>query len=161
MQESSYGDQPYTPQFHIKISGFYVRPHLEYCAEVWNPKALGDIKKMEKVENKMSKLARNCRHLRAEQRNEIIGLSTHEKRRLGGDLIYMYKHIDDETLFTLRNDTRTRGHEKVLRVPRSNCLVKKHSFSARAINEWNALPSHVVNAIELNVFKRNIDSHML
>ena len=118
-----------SPEFISNMWKLYVRPHLEYCVEVWNPKALGDINKMEKVQNKMSKLARNCRHLRPEQRNEIMGLTAHEKRRLRGDLIYTYKYINDETLFTLRNDTRTRDHEKVLRVPRSNCLVKKHSFS--------------------------------
>ena len=86
-----------SPDFISNIWKLYVWPHLEYCAEVWNPKALGDINKMEKVENKMSKLARNCRRLRPEQRNEIMGITTHEKRRLRGALIYMYKHLDDET----------------------------------------------------------------
>ena len=31
----------------------YVRVQLEYCVEVWNPKALGDINKMGKVQNRI------------------------------------------------------------------------------------------------------------
>ena len=111
----------------------YVRPRLEYCVEVWNPGFMGDIKKMEKVQNKMTKLARNCRNLRPNQRNSALSIKTHEKRRLRGDLINMYKHIEEESLFTLRNDARVRGHDKTIRVPRSNLLVKKHSFSAKSI----------------------------
>ena len=149
-----------SPNFITNMYKLYVRPRLEYCVEVWNPKYLGDIKKMEKVQNKMTKLARNCYNLRPNQRNSTLGLSTHEERRLRGDLINMYKHIEDESLFTLRNDARVRGHDKTVRVPRSNLLVKKHSFSARSIDIWNSLPGEIVNAYDLNVFKRNIGSYM-
>ena len=139
----------------------YVRPHLEYCIEVWNPKSRVDIGKMEKVQNRMTKLARNTHGLRPEQRNAVLGLSSHEERRLRGDMINMYKNINDEALFTLRNDDRTRRHSKMVRVPRSHCMIKDHSFSARAVHNWNSLPSRIVESTNLNIFKSNIDRHML
>ena len=149
-----------SPNFIKNMYKLYVRPRLEYCVEVWNPKYLGDIKKMEKVQNKMTKLARNCHNQNPNQRNLTLGLLTHEKRRLRGDLINTWKHIEDESLFTLRNDTRVRGHDKTIRVPRSNILIKKHSFSTRSIDVWNSLPSEIVNTSDLNSFKRDIDSYM-
>ena len=150
-----------SPEFIANMFKLYVRPHLEYCIEVWNPKSRGDIIKMEKVQNKMTKLARNTHHMRPEERNNILGLSSHEDRRLRGDMINMYKNINDESLFTLRNDTRTRGHSKMMRVPRSHCIVKDHSFSARAVQVWNSLPDIIVESPNLNMFKTNIDRYML
>ena len=137
----------------------YVRPHLEYCVEVWNPTARGDINKLEKVQNKMTKLTCNTINMNPEQRNMTLGLSSHEQRRLRGDLINMYKNIDNDSIFSLRDNPRFRGHEKVVRVPMSNCLIKKHSFGVRTIEKWNLLPSHIVNSSSLNVFKRNIDTY--
>ena len=67
----------------------YERPHLEYAEEAWNPKSVGDIQKMEKVQNKMTKLIPTGRSLTPEERNRVFGLTSHEKRRHRGDLIYV------------------------------------------------------------------------
>ena len=145
------------------ISGMYktfVRPHLEYCIEVWNPSFQGDINKMEKVQNKMSRLIQNGHLKTAEERNEALGITSHQKRRLRGDLINIYKNINDRNLFQLRNNDRMRGHNLTICIPRSNCTVKSHSFSMRSVKEWNKLPQFVVNSVSLNSFKRNIDMHL-
>ena len=96
-----------------------------------------------------------------DQRIEIIlGLKTHEKRRQRGDLINMFKHLSDESLFTLRNEPRFRGNSKTLKIPVSNCLIKKQSFSARSVSYWNMLPEDVVNSQSLNIFKNKLDKYM-
>ena len=133
---------------------------MEYAVEVWNPRDRGDVLKLEKVQNKMSRLLPTGHILHPDQRNATLGLTTHEERRLRGDLINIYKQINNESLFTLRNNPRFRGHSKTIRVPLSNCLIKKYSFSYRAINDWNNLPESIVNSQSLNVFKRNIDVFM-
>ena len=149
-----------TPSFIADMYKLYVRPHLEYAVEVWNPRDRGDVLKLEKVQNKMSRLLPTGHILHPDQRNATLGLTTHEERRLRGDLINIYKQINNESLFTLRNNPRFRGHSKTIRVPLSNCLIKKYSFSYRAINDWNNLPESIVNSQSLNVFKRNIDVFM-
>ena len=47
-----------SPSFLANMFKLYVRPHLEYCIEVWNPGYKGDIIKMEKVQNRMTRLLR-------------------------------------------------------------------------------------------------------
>ena len=145
------------PAFISDMFKIYVRPHLEYVVEVWNPRDRGDVLKMEKIQNKMTRMIPMGNRIPPEERNAILGLTSHENRRLRGDLINMFKHIEDESLFKLRNNPRFRGHSKTIRVPMSRCLVKKHSFSGRAINDWNNLPESVVSARNVNDFKNKLD----
>ena len=38
-------------------------------------------------------------------------------------------------------------------------IQRKHSFTFRIVDIWNSLPSYVVNADNLNIFKRRLDNH--
>ena len=82
-----------SPSFLSEIYKQYVRPHLEYCVEVWNPRYQGDINRMEKVQNNMTRLLFNGRKMTHElrNRNETLKITSHQNRRLRGDLIYIYK----------------------------------------------------------------------
>ena len=67
-----------------------MRPHIEYAVEVWNPKAVTGIKKIEKVQNKMTKLMPTGRSLVPEKRNSVLGLvflqkwsNLHERSGIG------------------------------------------------------------------------------
>ena len=149
-----------SPKFLSEIFKQYVRPHLEYAVEVWNPRAVGNIKKIEKVQNRMTKLLPTGRVLSSEQRNISLGLTTHEVRRLRGDLINVYKNINNESLFKLRNSDRFRGHSKTISIPAVNTTLRQHSFSYRPLVAWNSLPESVVNAPDLNHFKHKIDEYI-
>ena len=92
------------PTFIANMYKLYVRPHLEYCVEVWNPKDRGGVVKMEKIQNKMSRMLRNSNHLNPEERNKILGITSHEQRRLRGDIINICKNINNNELFILRNN---------------------------------------------------------
>ena len=106
----------------------------------------------------MTRMIRNGASVRPEQRKRILGIGSHQQRRLRGDLINIYKNIERRDLFNIRDDARLRGHSRTIIRPRSNCNIKSHSFSARAINEWNNLPENVVTSKSLNSFKNNIDA---
>ena len=145
------------PTFLSNIFKLYVRPHIEYCVEVWNPVFREDINKMERVQNKMSRLIREGSRVRPQERNARLGISSHEIRRLRGDLINIYKYVNKGALFTLRDDSRLRGNDKAIRRPMFQANPKRHSFAYRSVDEWNILPNFVVNSETLNVFKSNID----
>jgi len=149
------------PKFISELYKTYVRPHLEYCVEVWNPMFEEDIRKMEKVQNKMTKLIRNGNQLTPDQRNQHLGLTSHQTRRMRGDLINIYKNIDNHSYFTLRNNVCLRGHSKTIVIPRSSGLIKAHSFSVRSLKEWNALPDEIVNSNSLNSFKSSLDRYFM
>ena len=72
----------------------------------------------------------------------------------------VYKNINNESLFKLRNSDRFRGHSKTISIPAVNTTLRQHSFSYRPLVAWNSLPESVVNAPDLNHFKHKIDEYI-
>ena len=87
------------PKFLESIFKTYVRPHLEYCVQVWNPVHIGDITKIEKVQNRFTRLLPQSRVMTHEERNHRLNITSHESRRLRGDLIYMYNRVSRKKFF--------------------------------------------------------------
>ena len=56
------------------------------------------------------------------------------------------------------NDTR--GHNKKLKKVSFNTNKFKHFFTNRVVNLWNSLPTEVVYASSLNIFKNKLDNHL-
>ena len=148
------------PKFLANMYKMFVRPHLEYCIQVWNPMYQGDINKMEKIQNRFSKLLRQGSTMSPDERNRTLGITSHETRRLRGDLIYIYKLYNSEELFRPSTELRTRGNSKKLAIPSSRIDVRKHSFTVRNVAAWNQLPNDIVCSPNLNTFKSRLDCHL-
>ena len=67
-----------------------------------------------------------------------------------------YEHIDRNMFFSLKKDSRTRGHEVKLVKDQCRLDIRKHSFSQRTINEWNKLSTDCVTASSVNMFKTRL-----
>jgi len=93
-----------------------------------------------------------------------LGIYSLEKRRLRGDLIEVYKilnekeRVDKDKFFQPALDIYGLiGHSQKLFKPRCRTTARKTFFSNRIIEEWNRLPQHVIDSSSVNVFKNHLD----
>ena len=163
-----------TKDIFIKVYPVYVRPILEYCQEVWSPHLQQDIIEIENVQRRATKMVIGLNDMDYEDRLKTLGLYKLSERRLRGDMITVYKlinnlfNINHNTFFQLNsainNNMNTRSHAKQIMLPKItdvNNDTRRNFFSQRIIVPWNSLPPMVVNSPSIDSFKRNYDNHVL
>jgi hypothetical protein len=142
-----------------------VRPYLEYCGSVYNPRLLKDKRQVENVLRKASKSVHGLQNLSYQQRLLKINLTTMRYRLIRGDLINVYKWLNSyyncKTILPKTNiNFITRGHSFKLEKPYCRLASRQNFFTIRIINKWNSLPNDVVNASSLISFKNKLDGYL-
>ena len=148
----------------------FIRPLLEFATPVWNRLSKKFSDKLEGIQARATKMVIEIRHLGYEGRLRMLGLTTLEKRRKRMDLTQVYKIVNkidvvDMDMGTGQNsrhgggELRLRHGHQILRdrtAAISNPL-RNRSLPNRTANTWNLLPSEVVMADNVNIFKKRLD----
>ena len=118
----------------------YIRPHLEYCVQVWSPHLKKDINNLERIQRTATKLVKGLKWKSHEERLKILGLHSLQQQRIRGDLIETYKiltgkeRVDNQRFFRLATNSHgLRGHQLKLFMPRCSTTARRTFFSSRVI----------------------------
>ena len=134
----------------------YVRPILEYGATAWCSYRKHEIKQIENVQRRATKLVPTIRNKNYEERLKLLGMITLAERRERGDLIQFYKfenNFNKIDWFHLINQSpssrahspagSTRQQKKLYRQVVKQCSSRHHFYTNRMIPYWNDLPNDV------------------
>ncbi|PKU48818.1 hypothetical protein llap_890 [Limosa lapponica baueri] len=100
----------------LPIYSILVRPHLEYCVQLWSCQHRKDMDLLESVQRRAMKMIRGLEHLFYEGRLRELELLSLEKRRLPEDLTAVFQYLkvayrrDGEGLFIREWSDGTRGN---------------------------------------------------
>ncbi|KGL97538.1 hypothetical protein N301_03654, partial [Charadrius vociferus] len=140
-----------------------VRPHLEYCVQLWSPQHKKDMYLLERVQRRATRMIRGLEHLSYEERlRELgllrwLGLFSLEKRRLQGDLSAAFQYLkgaykkDGDKVFSRACTDKTRGFK--LKEGTFRLDVRKNIFTMRVVKHWHMLSREVVDTPFLETFK--------
>jgi len=69
----------------------FVRTHLEYCVQSWNPYFVKDEEVLEKIQRRATKCVKGTKNKKYTEKLRDLGLTTLKRGRIRGDLIETYK----------------------------------------------------------------------
>ena len=149
----------------LRVYKTLIRPHLEYCVQLWNPAAEHGnwslILRIESVQRRFTRMIEEVGLLPYSERLRILQLTTLAERRSRGDLIEVYKaNKGFSQLAGVLNFSRS-GSNLICKPGKSKSAkitrIRRNFINERVMLSWNKLPSDVKNSDSLDIFKRNLE----
>ena len=150
----------------------FIRCHLEFAIPAWAPWTVADMEMMEKVQKRAINMIAGLQGRTYEEKLRELGMSTLHERRVKYDMVQTYKiimgidKVDYSIWFSLVGQTqhmltRNTSYAKNIISYRPRTEIRKNFFSNRVVRTWNALPTELKEARNLNVFKQKLKELIL
>ena len=153
----------------LSIYKALIRPHLEYCVQLWNPvSSYGSwavILELEGVQRRFTRLIDEIGMLPYSRRLEILNLTTLAERRARGDLIETFKAVNNISGYDSSMFKTSRSGSNLVSRPRSNRgssklqRLQRSFLTERVIVSWNKLPVSVKNTDSVLSFKIKLEKY--
>jgi len=119
-----------------------IRPHLEYCIQVWNLYLAKDIKLIEGVQRRATKLVHGIENWKYDDRLKFLGLTRLDKRRIRSDLVKTFKILNgfyniNKGLFFDLDDGGRIGVMRRNYSKEDFVWILGSFFSNRVVDNWN------------------------
>ena len=156
----------------IKLFKTYIRPKVEYNSPIWSPFLSKDINQIEQIQRHFTKIACckcNIPFSSYQDRLQKLNLRSLETRRIHFDLILLFKMIHKICDLSFDDFFQYRPSKYVLRSHPLQIEPKLHfkssqwlnSFFVRTPKIWNELPTNIVIAPSLPIFKYCLKSYTI
>ena len=150
----------------LQLYKSFIRPHLEYCAIVWDPHLSKDIEALEKVQRfalRMCLKNWSLDHSQLYSRSMIPPLTL---RRSNARLEHLFKIVNNlcdfpENPIQQRDIVYVNRHTNPLQLVNIQARTNQfyNSFFPKTIALWNSLPSSLLSSLSLNSFKSGLSQH--
>ena len=147
----------------VKLYKTLVRPLVEYASPVWNPKKIKNVKLLEGIQRRATKLIAQVKDLPYPLRLQKLNLTTLEYRRKRNDIIEVFKifegynDVNYKKFFDQPVASITRGHKYKITKNRCNTNIRQNFFTNRIIKTWNNLPENIINSESIETFKTRLE----
>ena len=141
----------YIDEMLVHLYKAIIHPHVEYASSVWSPFKLHDIKLIEVVQRRASRLSRDLGIEPYTIRLTSLGLPTLQFKRDRANMLQVFKILNgyedtDYSRFFTLSSTGLRGHRLKLFKERNRLLLSKQIFTQHVVDSWNNIPDNVVKA---------------
>ena len=159
------------PNLLAQLYNVYVRPHLEYCAPIFNPQTKKLSDKLERAQRLATRIIckrkPNLKTTSYEDRLNALNLISLKNRRTAGDLDFFHKIYFNKALV----DTNIPGFPRLAKTlprhegtrfvtPICKTKVRQNSFLIRTANSFNYLPRNLKLKFKQKNFKGLVLYHL-